>query len=222
MRKPGASRGFSHDHDSASADGLAVLSLGSGTISSVIEVREATAERWDDLVTVMGVRGDPARCWCQYFRLRGKTWQTATTESNRAALYAQVTGDPVPPGVLAYTVDAAPVGWCAVAPRSSYGRLAYSDVSAAVPDEDGLWSITCFVVRVAQRRQGVSGALLDGAVALAARHGARVVEAYPIDVAVKKPSSAELYHGALSLFLRAGFVELARPLPHRALVRRTL
>jgi GNAT superfamily N-acetyltransferase len=187
----------------------------------VIEVHDATADRWDDVDGVMGTRGDPGRCSCQYFRLRGKAWQTATPAGNRAALRAQVVGDPVPPGVLAYSAGE-PVGWCAVALRSSYGRLAYSELANAVPDEEALWSVTCFVVRVGHRRQGVSGPLLDGAVALAARHGARLVEAYPVDVAAKKPSSAELYHGALSLFLRAGFVELARPLPHRPLVRRAL
>lgn len=188
----------------------------------VIEVHDATADRWDDVAVVMGTRGDPARCWCQYFRMRGKAWQTATRDSNRAGLHAQVTGDPVPPGVLAYAAEGTPVGWCAVAPRSQYERLAHSDVATAVRDEPGLWAVTCFVVRVGHRRHGVTGPLLDGAVDLAARHGARAVEAYPVDVAAKKASSAELYHGPLSLFLRAGFAEAARPLPHRAVVRRTL
>jgi GNAT superfamily N-acetyltransferase len=186
-----------------------------------IEVCDATADRWDDVVTVMGTRGDPARCWCQYFRLRGQAWQASTRESNCAGLRAQVVDDPLVPGVLAYS-DEEPVGWCAVAPRASYGRLAFSDVATAVPDEDGLWSVTCFVVRVGHRRKGVAGALLDAAVGLAARNGATLIEAYPVDVAAKKASSAELYHGALSLFLRAGFAELARPLPHRPVVRRAL
>jgi GNAT superfamily N-acetyltransferase len=187
----------------------------------VIAVHEATAQRWDDVALVMGTRGDPARCWCQYFRLRGKAWQTATSATNRAALQVQVTEDPLPPGVVAYA-DGEPVGWCGVAPRSLYRRLAFSDVATAVPDEDGLWSVTCFVVRVGHRRAGLATSLLAGAVELAGRHGARAVEAYPVDVAVKKASSAELYHGPLSLFLRNGFVELARPLPHRALVRKSL
>ncbi|HKC29432.1 MAG TPA: GNAT family N-acetyltransferase [Jatrophihabitans sp.] len=183
----------------------------------MLDVRDATADRWDDVSTVMGTRGDPARCWCQYFHLRGKAWQQATTESNRSALAAQL-DDSVPPGVVAYA-DGVPVGWCAVAPRSSYARLAYSDVATAVSDEHGLWAVTCFVVRVGHRRQGVSRALLSGAVDLARQHGARLIEAYPVDVGVKKASSAELYHGALSLFLGAGFAEVARPLSHRALVR---
>jgi GNAT superfamily N-acetyltransferase len=200
---------------------LAASSAHGGRIGAVIEVRDATAQRWDDVAAVLGTRGDPARCWCQYFRLRGKAWQTATAASNREGLRTQILHDPVPPGVLAYAGDE-PVGWCAIAPRSSYLRLAHSPVPSAVPDEDGLWAVTCFVVRVGFRRTGVAGALLDGAVAFAERHRARAVEGYPVDVAVKEASSAQLYHGALTLFLRAGFVELARPLPYRAVVRRTL
>jgi GNAT superfamily N-acetyltransferase len=187
----------------------------------MFEVHDATADRWDDVATVMGTRGDPARCWCQYFRLRGRDWQTATAAGNRAALKQQVVEDPAVPGILGYR-DGEPVGWCAGAPRAAYGRLAFSPASAGVPDEHGLWSVTCFVVRVGHRRQGTAARLLDGAVDLAARGGARVVEAYPVDLAVKKASSAELYHGALSLFLRAGFIEFARPLPHRCVVRREL
>jgi GNAT superfamily N-acetyltransferase len=188
-------------------------------IGGVLEIRDLTPDRWDDVVPVMGTRGDPAWCWCQYFRLRGKAWQNSTRERNCAALREQVeTGVP---GVLAYT-DGLPVGWCAVARRQSYERLAHSDVAGAVPDEDGLWAVTCFVVRVGHRRRGTAAALLDGAVGLARRGGATLVEAYPWDLAVRRASSAELYHGSLSIFLGAGFIEVARPLPHRAVVRRHL
>ena len=34
------------------------------------------------------------------------------------------------------------------------------------------------------------------------------IEAYPVDSTVQKPSSSELYHGPLSVFLRAGFTEV--------------
>jgi GNAT superfamily N-acetyltransferase len=187
----------------------------------VIEVHPATARRWDDVVTVIGTKGDPARCWCQFFRLGGQAAAAATPASSRTALRRQVVDDPLPPGVVAYS-DGTPVGWCAVAPRASYERLAHSVITKGFADEDGLWAVTCFVVRVGYRRQGVGAALLDGAIALAATQGARTVEAYPVDVAVKKASSAELYHGSLSLFARAGFVELGRPRPHRPVVRRTL
>ncbi|HZZ98038.1 MAG TPA: GNAT family N-acetyltransferase [Jatrophihabitantaceae bacterium] len=197
------------------------LSVGWQKIGRVVTVEDATAERWDDLAVVMGTRGDPSRCWCQWFRLRNSEFRAASVAQNRAALRVQAAESP-PPGVLAYDEDGAPAGWCAVAPRAAYPRLATSTL-VTTPDEDGLWAVTCFVVRTAVRRRGLAEPLLDGAIELARRHGARAIEAYPVDVAVKKPSSSELYHGPLSVFLRAGFTEVGnRPKPARTTVRLTL
>src|SRR5690242_7615801 len=180
-------------------------------------VVDATPERWDDVATVMGTRGDPARCWCQWFRGTNAEWKTGTTATRRMALRAQV-GSGRPPGVLAYD-DGVPAGWCAIAPRAEYPRLARSLIGKATPDEDGLWSVTCFVVPQRFRRQGLSAVLIGGAVDLARRHGAHSIEAYPIDLAVRTPSSSELYHGAFHVFLGAGFAEVARPKPDRPTVR---
>ena len=92
--------------------------------------------------------------------------------------------------------------------------------TAAQPDDPDVWSLTCFVVRVGHRRQGVAGALLDGALELARSHGVRGVEAYPVDIAAKSSvSSSELYHGPLHLFLARGFREVARSGAARAMVR---
>lgn len=76
----------------------------------MVTVEPATPQRWDDVVTVMGTRGDPARCWCQYFMLQGRDWSSSTVPSRREMLREQVCHGEVPPGVLAYTEDA-PVGW---------------------------------------------------------------------------------------------------------------
>jgi GNAT superfamily N-acetyltransferase len=187
----------------------------------MVSVHDATPDRWPDVEAVMATRGDPARCWCQYFRLRGAAWRESTRTSNRAGLRLQVESDR-PPGVLAY-LDGAPVGWCGVAPRSAYPRLAASAVASSVEDADGVWAVVCFVVRVGQRRRGVAGPLLDGVVDLARRYGAGIVEGYPVDPAARESvSSSELYHGPLQVFRRAGFTEVARPYPGRAVVRRTL
>jgi GNAT superfamily N-acetyltransferase len=186
-------------------------------------VRPATPERWDDVVRVMGTRGDPSRCWCQYFQLRGRAWSDTTPAANRERLGAQIARATVAPGVLAY-VDGEPAGWCQVAPKQDLARLLHSPSSAAPKDSDDptdLWAITCFVVPPRQRRKGVAHELLAGAVRHAERHGAAVVEGYPVDVAARdRVSSAELFHGTLSLFLGAGFHEVRRPSPTRVVVRR--
>ncbi|WP_091547920.1 GNAT family N-acetyltransferase [Modestobacter sp. DSM 44400] len=183
---------------------------------------DATSQRWDDLVAVMGTRGDPPRCWCQWFRHQRPGFYATSADQRRAALQEQV-GAPVPPGVLLYDDAGVPSGWCAVAPRAEYPRLTSYPVAAASADEDGVWAVTCFVVRVGARRQGSAEDLLDGAVDLARRHGARTVEAYPLDTTVRAASSAELFHGPLSVFLRAGFREVGvRASPARPVVRLAL
>lgn len=182
-----------------------------------IEVYPATADTWDDVVTVMGTRGDPSRCWCQFFLLTGAAWRESRAAENRERLRCQITSAGYPVGVLARQ-GAHPIGWCAVAPIDDYPRLLASPLTGtALP---GTWSITCFVVRVGHRRQGVSRALLAGAVDHARAGGARLIEAYPIDTTVRESaSSADLYHGPLGIFLDAGFTEVARPSPARPLVR---
>lgn len=180
----------------------------------------ATSERWEDVVSVLGSRGDPSHCWCQFFRLRGKNWQTSTRSNNRTLLREQVRGPGHPPGVIAY-VDQQPVGWCAVAPKTNYPRVVASPVSRG--DMDGIWSITCFVVKAGWRRRGVASTLLAAAVELAGSAGATTVEAYPVDPTARKSVAAsELYHGTLSTFRKAGFNEVRRTSPARALVQLTL
>ncbi|GAA5190615.1 GNAT family N-acetyltransferase [Rugosimonospora acidiphila] len=186
----------------------------------MVAIVDASAERWDDLAELMGQRGDPSHCWCQYYR-QDRAYDHGDRESNRAAMHRQVTTATVPHGVLAYD-QGRPVGWCAVAPRADYPRLSRTRAASGTVDEPGLWSVSCFVVRVGHRRRGVAARLLDAAVDLARRHGARIVEAYPIDTTVRPASSATLFQGPLSLYLRTGFAEIARPSEHRAIVRRTL
>lgn len=187
----------------------------------MVMIADATAGRWGDVVAVMGTRGDPSRCWCQWFRLRRTGFHATSVTQRRSALQTQVHA-PVPPGVLVYDAAGLPSGWCAVAPRADYPRLTTYRV-VATADEDGLWAVTCFVVRVGSRRQGLAEVLLGGAVDLARRHGARVVEAYPVDTTVRAASSIELFHGPLSVFLGAGFREVgARAAPARPVVRLAL
>ena len=141
-------------------------------------VQDATPERWDDLLAVFGSRGDPPRCWCQWFRQQRPGYAARTSEQRRADLETQVAAA-LPPGVLGYDDAGTPSGWCAVALRADYPRLLSYPVAAATADEDGLWAVTCFVVRVGKRRQGFAEVLLEGAVDLARRHGARMRRGLP-------------------------------------------
>jgi GNAT superfamily N-acetyltransferase len=192
-----------------------------------LHVEPLTSQRWEDLVDLFGVRGDPARCWCQFFLLTGPQWKAASAEANRAALRRQVEQDPMPPGLIALHGER-PVGWVALGPRAAYPRLTAARglpaASAEDLDDDGVWSVTCFVVRVGHRRRGVAAALLDAAVAFARGRGARVLEGRPVDVSARTAAlgSADLYHGVASTFAAAGFVEVGRTAPGRPVVRLAL
>ncbi|MGY1810433.1 GNAT family N-acetyltransferase [Blastococcus sp. SYSU D00669] len=184
-----------------------------------VQVVPATADRWDDVVAVFEGPGDAGRCWCQWF-YRGAAATPERAAANRDALAGQVRGER-PPGVLGY-VDGVPSGWAAVGPRPSYTRLTNGQLlrGTAGLDDPAVWAVTCFVVRRAARRRGLAGELLAGALDLARAGGAGEVEGYPVDVAERpRASSAELFHGTLSVFERAGFREVARPQPARPVVR---
>jgi ribosomal protein S18 acetylase RimI-like enzyme len=87
-------------------------------------------------------------------------------------------------------------------------------------DNQPVWSIICFVVRPEYRGQGVAHALLRGAIAYASKHGAKLLEAYPIDKPA--PSSNDsMWFGAKSMYDSAGFKEVARHKPFRPIVRLT-
>jgi GNAT superfamily N-acetyltransferase len=172
-----------------------------------VTIEPATPERWKDLVAVFGLRGDPARCWCAF--LREPTVDYRDRDGNRDRLHAAVDSGS-PPGILAYA-EGAPVGWASVAPREEFAaRLTRSTVLTSVPGE-GVWSVLCFVVLRPHRGQGVMNALLDGAVAQARAAGAGAIEGVPRDDLDGRRWPAPMaYTGMASMFVRAGFTEVAR------------
>ena len=180
-----------------------------------------TPERWPDMETVFNARGcSVARgCWCMYYRRSGQRGPlpagTTPGAANRADLRALVDAGR-PPGLVGYR-DGVPVGWVSLAPRQEFAKLARSPVMKPVDDRP-VWSIVCFVVPAAHRGQGVARALLAAAVDYAARQGATLIEAYPMD----KPGRAAddtMWFGAKTMYDAAGFVEVARRRPQRPVVR---
>src|SRR5690606_3738329 len=95
-------------------------------------------------------------------------------------------------------------------------------LTAPTPDapahDPRVWGISCFVTRSGCRRQGIATALLAEAIGWAREHGARVLDACPVDASGNRPPTA-LYHGIASTFRGAGFREVARRRPDRPLMR---
>ncbi len=153
-----------------------------------------------------------------YWRLPHAQWLRQKGARNEAAFRRRVKKGP-PPGLLAYA-NGEPVGWCALAPRSEYPRLANSRILKPV-DEQPVWSVTCFFVARGFRRRGVTLALLAEAARFAAKRGAKLLEGYPCEPKAGYPD-VFYYTGLASTFRKAGFSEAARRSPHRPVMRRAL
>ncbi|WP_460800113.1 GNAT family N-acetyltransferase [Microbacterium sp. GXF0217] len=185
-----------------------------------ITTEPATAERWDDVQHALSGGGDGRSCQCAWFTLTNAEFDRTTVDERRELLHDEVDASP-PPGLVAY-VDGAPAGWVRVGPRPAQRRIARTRMivtSTPEPlDDESVWAITCFVVRKEHRGLGLNAELLRSAVDLARASGARTVEAYPIDTSAGKVPPNDLYHGALSTFLAAGFTRTAEHKPGRAIV----
>lgn len=187
------------------------------TRHSLLTIHPLTPDRWSDLEALFGPRGATGGCWCMYWRLPRSQFDHMKGEGNRTAFREIVVEAERPPGLLAY-LDGVPVGWCAVAPRAEYSSLERSRILKRVDDEP-VWSIACFFVARTARRQGVSVQLIEAAIHFAADHGARIVEAYPIDPRTPEVPSVFAWTGLLSAFEQAGFTEVARRSETRPIVR---
>lgn len=179
-----------------------------------------TPERLSDVARVFNDCGEASPCWCAYWYRPNAEFRAGLGEANRRFFRRLVRQGP-PPGILAYVGDR-PAAWCSVAPRQTFHRLTHMRGLEDL-DDSAIWSINCFVVAKAYRRQGLLRRLIHGAVAHAWREGAKTVEGYPVDGAKRKrPGSADLYTGTLTAFLDEGFVEVARRAAARPIVRKTL
>jgi GNAT superfamily N-acetyltransferase len=149
------------------------------------------------------------------WRVTRAEWEKGKGAPNKRAFKRLVRTGRVP-GLLAY-LDGEPIGWCAVEPRESYPTLERSRILKPV-DGQAVWSVVCFFVAKPHRRTGVSVALLAAATDYARRHGARIVEGYPVDPAGALPD-AFVWTGLAGAFRRAGFTEVIRRSRTRPIMR---
>ncbi|MEU2573763.1 GNAT family N-acetyltransferase [Streptomyces anulatus] len=169
-----------------------------------IAVRPASV--YEDVRTLVGPKSPGANvCWCLSYRIPSKL-NNELCGPARGEYVAGLCRAERPPGVLAYDGDD-PVGWAAVAPRSdtAFAR------SRGIPHIDDLpvWSLWCVRVRPGHRGEGISHALISGAVEFARAHGAPAIEAYPLDSGDAKVDLTMAYAGIRKNFERAGFTHAA-------------
>jgi ribosomal protein S18 acetylase RimI-like enzyme len=188
--------------------------------STDLVIRPLTPGRWKDLEALFASKGCsiPRGCWCMFYRETGKTAVPpgrTLAEDRNAKLRALCNAGP-PPGRIAYA-SRKPVGWVTLGPRADFLRLRRSPIMKPVDDAQ-VWSIVCFVVPPEFRHRGVAHALLRGAIDYAKKRGARILEAYPVDKS-ERGNDDWMWHGAKSMFDKAGFTEVARRKPQRPVMR---
>jgi GNAT superfamily N-acetyltransferase len=168
-------------------------------------IHPVTPERWPDLEALFGPQGACGGCWCMWWRLKRSEFTAQCGEGNRLAL-KQIVDSGQAPGLLAY-VEGAPAGWVSAAPRQNYPVLDRSPHLKPV-DDTPVWSVVCFYIAPAYRRQGLSVRLLQAAVEYARAHGVRVVEGYPV-LEGKGRGDMSIFTGVASTFAAAGFQQVA-------------
>jgi hypothetical protein len=182
-----------------------------------MELHAITPDRLDDLAALFGTTAVTRNCHCTWFLLREpeltRVWEAG---GSRECFERFTSSAPAPTGVLAYSDDGVPAGWCAIGQRSWYPRL--SVARAWRGGDPAAWAVTCFYIRRQARHGGLSGSLLSAAVALAASNGAPAVEGAPRADGMKT-SGGDGYVGFESTFRACGFTRAAPVDGKRVLMR---
>lgn len=153
-----------------------------------------------------------AKCYCHYYEVPvALTWSDFDGTANRLAMAARIaTGEME--GYLAYAGHEV-VGWMNAQPysklRHACSRMRVAQPPLPVAPHDAA-AIVCFVIPPARRRQGIAKALLAAGVDDLAARGLALVDAFPWNAAPGATAATDHYHGTMSMFTAAGFVELSR------------
>lgn len=149
------------------------------------------AVRWsgaaDEAAIVSLFERDSSPCFCRYWHFEGdkNAWLARCAgepEVNRDALSVDLrSGADAARALVALTAQGQCVGWMKLAPRRAVPKLRKLPVYRALDlgDDDGVWSVGCFLVDEAWRGRGVARRLVSEIPRALAPLGARAVEAYP-------------------------------------------
>jgi GNAT superfamily N-acetyltransferase len=184
--------------------------------TNTLTVRPLTKDRWKDFTVLFGKNGACGGCWCRYWKLTRKEFESRKGDKNRRAMKRFVDAGNVP-GLLAYEGNR-PVGWVAVEPRENFSALERSRILKPV-DEKPVWSAACFFVVKDCRRNGVTVELLNAAKAWVKNQGGTILEGYPQEPKKDNVPAPFAWTGFASAFQQTGFTEVARRSETRPIMR---
>jgi len=182
----------------------------------IYKFHPVTNDRWKDFEKLFGEKGACAGCWCMYWRKRQAVYEKDKGTGNKKSMKKLISGGSIP-GLLAYS-EGEPVGWCSVAPREDFSRLANSRILKPV-DDNHVWSVTCFFIHRKFRNEGLSVALLNAAKDYVKSRGGKIVEGYPVEPKQNKMPDAFAWTGLSAAFKKANFKEVARRSETRPIMR---
>jgi GNAT superfamily N-acetyltransferase len=184
--------------------------------SNTFSWKPVTSDNFFNLETLFGGRGGRDGCWCMRWRLPRERFESCKGDDNRRTLESGIANGKIH-GVIGY-INNIPIAWCSLGDRYEFRELGISELLAPVDDQP-VWAITCLFIAKAFRRKGISDSLLAAAVEYAKEKGAKIVEGYPLSPITPKVPVAAAWTGLESVFIRGGFIEVARRVPMRPIYR---
>lgn len=175
-----------------------------------------TKKRWKDFERLFGEKGACAGCWCMYWRIRRKEYDSLRGAGTKRRMHNLIENGTVP-GILAYE-NKRPVGWCSVASRDDFPVLENSRVLKKI-DSKPVWSVVCFYINKNFRKKGLTVELLNAAKKYVKIKKGRIIEGYPLEPKSGKTADAFAWTGLASAFLKAGFKEVKRRSETRPIMR---
>lgn len=178
-----------------------------------------TKERWKDLEKLFGEKGACAGCWCMYWRMSRREFDSSKGAGTKRKMKNLIETGTVP-GILAYDNNL-PVGWCSIAPREAFPVLENSRTLKRI-DNKPVWSVVCFYINKIYRRKGLTVELLKAVKKYVGLKKGKIIEGYPVEPKSGKTADLFAYTGLASAFLKAGFIEVERRSETRPVMRFTI
>ena len=176
-----------------------------------------TKANWAKFVQLFGNKGACENCWCMYYRLSKSDYVEGKTEDSNKEAMQNLVIENKPTGILAF-YEGQPIAWCAFAPREDFIKLDRSRVHKRI-DDLPVWSIPCFFIDKAFRRQGVTVELLKGVISYAKENNISIIETYPTIPTTESLPDSFAWIGLYKSFERAGFEIVDRTSKNKPMVR---